>query len=490
LSQSLNATTYAIATSGGSTETLNLSANIGLSGSEYNDLNQLTSSAAGGTVTIEGSTNRAVQPVQINSNPATMNSTTQFSGTATVTAGTNSVEITATTGNTSSTTTNTYQLTVSGGASQSFTYDANGNMTSDGTRTFTWDAENRLLQITYPGTGNSTQFAYDGLGKCVQIVETTNGTVTSTKQFIWCGNSRCEVRDGSGNLLNQYFALGQVNFSGGTGTNYFYTKDHLGSIREMTDSSGTIQAQYAYSPWGEVTKLQGSLDSDFGFTGAYRHQRSGLNLTMYRAYNPALGRWLSRDPLGQSAGTNLYGYVMNNPISRIDPLGLEPTVTVSGNNVNIDLPVQFYGPGTQLGVNGTLIQGINSAWTGQIGQYNVTMNAHEVTSGDYTSIYLGGQGGDLSTIIGGDYAVWPLTGIQNQVETYGITPGQIAGHEVGHTMGLYDAYNQQGLMHVPNPGHGNDIMGNPAGKPTPQEIDYLINRWAKPKPGSACKLRS
>jgi RHS repeat-associated protein len=98
---------------------------------------------------------------------------------------------------------------------------------------------------------------------------------------------------------------------------------HQGSIREMTDDNGNIVAQYAYDPFGVPTKLQGSMDSDFQFAGYYYHASSGLYLTTNRAYSPVLGRFLSRDPIGESAGTNLYAYVHSNPISYIDPLGLD-----------------------------------------------------------------------------------------------------------------------------------------------------------------------
>lgn len=243
-----------------------------------------------------------------------------------------------------------------------------------------------------------------------------------------------------------------------------------------------MKGQYSYSPFGEQTKIAGSgPDADFGFAGMYVHARSGLNLTMFRAYSPQLGRWLSRDPLGESVGSNLYAYVRNSPLNAFDPLGLEPQVQVSGNNVTINLPVQFYGPGTQLGVQPDLVQGINSTWTGQFGKYNVTMNAYEAKSGSLTNIYLGGKGNEPSTIVGGDYAVWPLTGIQSQVVNYGHTPGSVAAHEVGHTLGLYDQYVQKGFKHVPKPGHENDIMGgNPNTKPTEEQIDYIIKRWSKP----------
>jgi RHS repeat-associated protein len=66
-----------------------------------------------------------------------------------------------------------------------------------------------------------------------------------------------------------------------------------------------------------------SLFPDFAFTGHYYHARSGLYLAPYRAYNPTIGRWLSRDPIGERGGLNLNGYVKNDPINSIDPVGLE-----------------------------------------------------------------------------------------------------------------------------------------------------------------------
>ena len=102
----------------------------------------------------------------------------------------------------------------------------------------------------------------------------------------------------------------------------YYTRDHLGSVREMTDSSGVVQARYDYDPYGRVTKLSGTVDSDFLFTGLYYHAPSGLHLAMYRAYDADTGRWLNRDPIGENGGLNLYGYVGNNTINGADPSGL------------------------------------------------------------------------------------------------------------------------------------------------------------------------
>jgi RHS repeat-associated protein len=65
------------------------------------------------------------------------------------------------------------------------------------------------------------------------------------------------------------------------------------------------------------------MGADFGFTGDYYHSASGLCLTVYRAYSPNLGRWISRDPSGEESGINLYDYVRGSPIKASDPLGLE-----------------------------------------------------------------------------------------------------------------------------------------------------------------------
>ena len=214
-------------------------------------------------------------------------------------------------------------MTVAGGTGRTLVYDANSNMTSDGTNTYTWDGENRLILVTYPGTNNYSSFTYDGASRCVKIVETVAGSVTSTKQFVWCsGNTPCEARDGTGSITAQYFSRGQT--IGGTTNKYCYSKDHLGSVRELTDSSGVIQAQYSYDPYGQATKLQGSLASDFGYAGYYFHAPSGLNLTRTRAYNAGLGRFISRDTIEEKGGINMYAYVRDNPISRRDPRGTCP----------------------------------------------------------------------------------------------------------------------------------------------------------------------
>ncbi|MGF1483178.1 MAG: RHS repeat-associated core domain-containing protein [Opitutales bacterium] len=90
----------------------------------------------------------------------------------------------------------------------------------------------------------------------------------------------------------------------------------------VANDGTTVESRYDYDPWGETTKTAGTgAESDFLYTGHFHHAGSGLYLAQYRAYDSELGRWLSRDPLGFVDGPNVYAYVGNNPLNRIDPDG-------------------------------------------------------------------------------------------------------------------------------------------------------------------------
>jgi RHS repeat-associated protein len=209
----------------------------------------------------------------------------------------------------------------SGGINRTLTYDANGSLTNDGSsRTFEWDGANRLAAINYTGTNNRTEFSYDGLSRMVKIVEKTRSRITSTRKFVWCGTEKCEFRDDKDAVT--LFVYPQGQFSGKTA--YFYTRDHLGSIREMRSGSGkgAIVARFDYDPYGRSTAVINTTLPDFNFTGLYRHSASNLDLAVYRAYDPNLGRWLSRDPIGEAGETNLYAYVSNDASNAVDLDGL------------------------------------------------------------------------------------------------------------------------------------------------------------------------
>jgi RHS repeat-associated protein len=126
----------------------------------------------------------------------------------------------------------------------------------------------------------------------VKIVEKTNGSVTSTRKFVWSGMEKCEFRDAGDGVTDFIYPQGQYSGS----TKYFYFRDHLGSIREMFRNNGTVVARFDYDPWGRSTTVINTTLPDFNYTGLYRHSQSNLDLALYRAYDPDLGRWISRDP--------------------------------------------------------------------------------------------------------------------------------------------------------------------------------------------------
>src|SRR5207249_1325001 len=248
-----------------------------VTGDTINNLNQLKTRQGGtGVMPIRGTTNEP-STVTVNGTLATVKVDNSFEGRAAVTAGNNTVTVVATDVN-GNTTTNRYNVTVTGSGSKTLVYDADGNLTSDGTRTFEWDPLNRLTAVT--SSTHRSELTYNGLSQRVKIEEKENGTVTSTKQFVWIpGDPQpSEERDGSNTVTKRFYSEGMQVGS----TNYYYTKDHLGTIRELTDTSGAIQARYDYDPYGRRTKDSGRLDAEFGFTGQYYQAPTGLHQALYR----------------------------------------------------------------------------------------------------------------------------------------------------------------------------------------------------------------
>jgi RHS repeat-associated protein len=161
-----------------------------------------------------------------------------------------------------------------------------------------------------------------------------NGSTTGTKQFVWDEDARCEARDETGNVTAQYFARGETI----GGTSYYFSEDHLGSIREMTNSSGAIVWQQSFDPYGVPTTIVSTTAADFGYAGYYVHSRSGLNLTRTRSYNVSLGRFINRDPIEERGGMNLYAYVANGPTLLTDPSGTQAGIIIPPPPPSVVLP--------------------------------------------------------------------------------------------------------------------------------------------------------
>jgi RHS repeat-associated protein len=282
--------------------------------SAYDNMNRLSSQSPGGTMRFAGTLNEAAT-VTIEGASATVTSDDRFAGGAQVGSGTTEVVVKAKdySGNER---TNTYEVSVSG-SSKTFTFDANGNMTGDGTRTFEWDAENRL--ITYTEGDVSISFEYDGRGRRTRLTKVVDTSTVKDVRFLWCGDEICEERDNSGaNVVRRFFEYGYWDTSGG----HFFTRDHLRNVREVVDPAQIVADRYDYDSYGQVSVDFSSTDNPIRFTGHYLEETSGLVLTLYRAYDPALGQWLSEDPIEHRDGLSLYGYALGNPIRYYDSLGL------------------------------------------------------------------------------------------------------------------------------------------------------------------------
>jgi|APLak6261658528_1056013.scaffolds.fasta_scaffold00207_1 RHS repeat-associated protein len=222
-------------------------------------------------------------------------------------------------------------------------YDANGNMTSfvhtgGRSQSYRWDAENRLVKIMpdpahYSNNyGTTTTLQYDGLGRFTKIItERRNygAKIFTERRFRWCGDELCQSRDGADTVQKHYYQEGTHSLIANTESTYDI-KDHLGSVHNTVGiNSQTLAGDSYYLPYGVEYKTTSSFPmNDFRYAGMFYLTDESLYLTRYRAYvtgdtvDFAASRWLSRDPIAEEGGINLYGYVGANPVNLRDPLGL------------------------------------------------------------------------------------------------------------------------------------------------------------------------
>jgi RHS repeat-associated protein len=208
-------------------------------------------------------------------------------------------------------------------SSGSYAYDANGNTLTDAQgRSYTWDFENRLTQAVVPGTG-TVAFKYDPFGRRIY-----KSSPSFTGIFVYDGDDLIETLGPGGTVVSHYTQGQKIDEplaelrSGGSS---YYEADGLGSVTSLSSSTDTLANTYTYDSFGNVTNSTGTLRNPFQYTGREFDQETGINYYRARYYDPASGRFLGEDPIWFLGGINFYPYVRNNPISRIDPLGLCPT---------------------------------------------------------------------------------------------------------------------------------------------------------------------
>lgn len=310
-------------------------------------MNRLTSIGGAGSTMVEGTVNEFAA-VTVNGQNAPLVSDAasggyRFRAKVPVVTGQNDVTIAAT-DPANETTTQTWRFTAAGAGSP-LSYDLNGNLLSDGTRVFTWDAKDRLKKVVT--VGMAYEWDYDHQDRRVrefQYVSTAAKPTIPTRQFIWEGDRIVRERQGTSAIAGTVL---RTHFTGGyaegplMSASYLTVSDHLGNVRDVVAGPSVTfasspplapaAARYDYSVFHRPVKQANGISDSAATTPSllvnsryYQHTPTGLELALYRAYDPALGRWLNEDPIQEYGGLNLYGYVGNSPISWFDPLGLDP----------------------------------------------------------------------------------------------------------------------------------------------------------------------
>ena len=253
-------------------------------------------------------------------------------------------------------------VTVDGVLRADYDYDANANrrevVTPAGTTTATFDDHDRLATFgtatfEYNRSGqlatrregaDTTRYAYDALGN-LRRVELPGGSAvdyvidglnrrvgrkvggTLVQGFLYVNQLKPVAElDGAGNIVASFVYAERENSPSlmfKAGCVYRIVADHLGSPRLVVDiETGAIAQRLDYDAWGKVTLDTNPGFQPFGFAGGLYDRATGLTRFGARDYDPAIGRWTAKDPIGFGSGqTNFYAYAGNDPVNRVDPDG-------------------------------------------------------------------------------------------------------------------------------------------------------------------------
>ena len=234
----------------------------------------------------------------------------------------------------------------------SYSYDDAGRLLADGEFTFTYDLEGRLIAKAQDGSGVTDRYEYDAEGQLrrykreVDIQgspqdvltvtydydplgrryqKSVNGVVT---KYIYDGIDILHELDGHNRIVRTYTHGLSVDEPLAvrdmiTEETHFFHSDRLGSVVAFSQADGSVAQEYFYDEYGNPLSNTGQTGSSFlSYTAREQELDSGLFYYRARYYDARIGRFLSEDPIGLRAGPNLYGYVGNNPINRVDPMGL------------------------------------------------------------------------------------------------------------------------------------------------------------------------
>ncbi len=227
--------------------------------------------------------------------------------------------------------------------------ETGGKLTSDGRWTYSWEAENRLVRLvaaTAVGPQQRIDLEYDAQGRRIgkKVWNNAGGTGTPGVQqkFVYDGWNLVATLDANSALLASFTwgndLSGSLQGAGGVGgllvsktysggslqMGNFYGYDGNGNVVALVNAAdGTVSARYEYGPFGEPIRGRGTLAeaNPFRFSTKFTDNETDLLYYGYRFYEPNAGRWLSRDPISENGGYNLYRFARNNPLDKFDPDG-------------------------------------------------------------------------------------------------------------------------------------------------------------------------
>jgi RHS repeat-associated protein len=211
-------------------------------------------------------------------------------------------------------------------AATNYTYDANGNATTDGKYCYQYNDANQLKRVTICSSGQVVaDYIYDFNGNRIEKKIYSNGSLQKT---VYSPNDMFEATkqasNGAVTNTSYYFVNDELAAKKNSdGSKNYFLNDHLGSIGYLTNSSGTVLETTQYYPYGLVRA--GGTKNKFLYTGQENDPETGLDYYNFRYYSPQLGRFIQPDNQLQTPydpqSLNNYSYVKNNPIKYTDPTG-------------------------------------------------------------------------------------------------------------------------------------------------------------------------
>jgi RHS repeat-associated protein len=177
----------------------------------------------------------------------------------------------------------------------------------------TWDDQAQAF-VT-----ETRKFLYDGWLLVAELKD-VSGTPCLDRALAW-GPDLSGTLEGAGGIGG----LVSVTQYGDNITTYLPAYDGNGNVMAMVRAdTGSVEARYDYSPYGQTLTSTGSyaVSNPFRFSTKYNDSETGLLYFGYRYYNSEMGRWVTRDPIGELGGRNVYAFISNNILSKYDLLGL------------------------------------------------------------------------------------------------------------------------------------------------------------------------